>query len=69
LKRLHGEDQIRRYLQFELDRYLEGRAYAGREEPPLIRVAGQNYIAYRKGALAMYLLQKRLGEAAMNRAL
>ena len=69
MKKLHGEDQIRRYLQFELDRYLEGRAYAGKEEPPLIRVAGQNYIAYRKGSLAMYLLQKRLGEAAMSRAL
>jgi hypothetical protein len=30
--KVRGEDQIRRYLQFELDRYLEGRA-SGSQEP------------------------------------
>jgi aminopeptidase N len=69
VKQLRGEDYMRRYLQFELDRYLEGREYAGAEEPPLTRVAGQDHVTYRKGALAMYLLQKRLGEDAINRAL
>lgn len=69
LKSLHGEDHIRRYLQFELDRYLEGRAYSAKPEPPLVRVAGGGYVAYRKGSLAMYLLQERLGEEAVNRAL
>ena len=68
LKKLRGEDHLRRYLQFELDRYLEGRSGGG-EEPPLTRVAGQDYVTYRKGALAMYLLQERLGEDAINRAL
>jgi ABC-2 type transport system permease protein len=69
LRRLRGEDHIRRYLQFELDRYLEGRAYTAEEELPLVRVAGQGHVTYRKGALAMYLLQERLGEEAVNRAL
>ena len=39
------------------------------EELPLERVENQGYIHYRKGAVAMYLLQERLGEAAVNRAL
>jgi ABC-type transport system involved in multi-copper enzyme maturation permease subunit len=69
LRKLRGEDHMRRYLQFELDRYLEGREYSGGEEPPLTRVDGQDHVTYRKGALAMYLLQERLGEAAVNRAL
>jgi ABC-2 type transport system permease protein len=69
MKKLRGEDQIRRYLQYELDRYLEGRAWTPQDEPTLARVTGQNHITYRKGALAMYLLQKRLGEDAVNRAL
>jgi ABC-2 type transport system permease protein len=69
VKKLRGEDQIRRYLQFELDRYLGGRAYGAPEEPPLARDIGEPHIAYRKGSLAMYLLQKRLGEDAVNRAL
>ena len=68
VKKLRGEDYMRRYMQFELDRYLEGRSSGG-SEPPLIRVDGQDYVTYRKGALAMYLLQKRLGEDAVNRAL
>ena len=68
-KKLRGEDQIRRYLQFELDRYLAGRAWA-EEEPPLARVlGGQDYVSYRKGSMVMYLLSKRIGEDGVNRAL
>jgi ABC-2 type transport system permease protein len=68
VRRLRGEDQIRRYLQFALDRYLESRAGSA-GEPPLVRVSGQSWLAYQKGALALYLLQERLGEDAVNRAL
>jgi hypothetical protein len=68
MKKLRGEDQTRRFLQFELDRYLQGRAWSN-EEPPLARVLGQDYLSYRKGAMVMSLLQKRLGEDAVNRAL
>jgi ABC-type transport system involved in multi-copper enzyme maturation permease subunit len=68
MKRLRGKDYMRRYLQFELDRYLEGRSNGG-AEPALVRVTGQDHVTYRKGALAMYLVQERLGEEAVNRAL
>jgi aminopeptidase N len=69
MKHLYGEDKIRRFLQFELDNYLRSRGQEGLEELPLARVENQPYIHYRKGSLAMYLLQQRLGEAAVNRAL
>ena len=39
------------------------------EEVPLYRVENQGYIHYRKGSVVMYLLQERLGEDAVNRAL
>jgi len=39
------------------------------DEQPLLRVENQGHIHYRKGALVMYLLQHRLGEDAVNRAL
>lgn len=68
IRRLRGEDHIRRMLQFQLDSYLSGRSY-WKEEPPLVRVEGQDWITYRKGSLALYLLQKRMGEEAINRAL
>ncbi len=68
-KQLYGEDGVRRALQFQLDMYLSGRSYSAEEEPPLARVVGDNHVTYRKGAVVMYLLQKRLGEDAVNRAL
>jgi ABC-2 type transport system permease protein len=69
MKQLRGEEQIRRFLQYELDRYLGGRVWET-NEPPLARVlGGQTYISYRKGSLVMYLLTKRLGEDGVNRAL
>lgn len=69
MKKIHGEDQIRRFLKYELDDYLRSRSREAIEEVPLARVENQQYIHYRKGSVAMYLLQERLGEARVNRAL
>lgn len=69
MKHTHGEDKIRRFLKYELDSYLRARGSERIEELPLNRVENQPYIHYRKGALAMYLLQDRLGEDRVNAAL
>lgn len=69
MKQLYGEDKIRRFLKYELDQYLAGRKSDVLDEQPLLRVENQGHIHYRKGSLAMYLLQHRLGEDAVNRAL
>jgi ABC-2 type transport system permease protein len=68
MKKLRGEDQMRRYLRYELDRYLLGRSWY-KKEPPLARAINQDHIIYRKGSMVMYLLQKRIGEDGVNRAL
>ncbi|HVU29476.1 MAG TPA: M1 family aminopeptidase [Sphingomicrobium sp.] len=69
MKHLYGPDKIRRFLKYELDNYLRSRQSEAIEEVPLERVENQAYIHYRKGAVALYLLQERLGEDAVNRAL
>jgi hypothetical protein len=69
MKKMFGPDKIRRFLKYELDEYLSSRKGDAIEEVPLERVENQPYIHYRKGALVMYLLQERLGEDAVNRAL
>ena len=69
MKHLYGPDKIRRFLKYELDNYLRFRKTEVVEELPLERVENQQYIHYRKGSVVMYLLQERLGEAAVNRAL
>jgi ABC-2 type transport system permease protein len=66
MKQLYGEDKIRRFLQYELDNYLNARGGEVVEELPLNRVEDQGYIHYRKGAVVMYLLQDRLGEDRVN---
>ncbi|MEP3029717.1 MAG: M1 family aminopeptidase [Erythrobacter sp.] len=69
MKEIHGEDQIRRFLKFELDNYLSSRGGEALEELPLERVENQAYIHYRKGAVVVYLLQDRLGEERVNEML
>ncbi|WP_435417875.1 ABC transporter permease subunit [Parerythrobacter aurantius] len=66
MKQLYGEDQMRRFLKYELDSYLNSRGSEAIEELPLERVEDQGYIHYRKGAVVMYLMQDRLGEDRMN---
>jgi hypothetical protein len=66
MKEQYGEDQMRRFLKYELDNYLSARGSEAIEELPLERVENQGYIHYRKGSLAMYLLQDRLGEDRVN---
>jgi ABC-type transport system involved in multi-copper enzyme maturation permease subunit len=69
MEHLYGPDQIRKFLKFELDRYLRSRGGEPIEELPLERVENQAYIHYQKGSLVMYLLKDIVGEDAVNRAL
>ncbi|HEU5294832.1 MAG TPA: M1 family aminopeptidase [Burkholderiaceae bacterium] len=69
MERMYGKDQIRRFLKYELDRYLRARGGEVVEELPLARVENQPYIHYNKGSLAMYWLKDVVGEAVVDRAL
>jgi aminopeptidase N len=70
MKKLYGEDQIRKFLKFELNSYLRARGGQPLEERPLNRVEpSQGYVHYRKGSLVMYRLAEEIGEEAVNRAL
>ncbi|HEX3579943.1 MAG TPA: M1 family aminopeptidase [Thermoanaerobaculia bacterium] len=69
LDKRYGGGQVRRSLQFELDRYLAGRAGDEKTEVPLTRVTDQAYLYYGKGAIVMNALKHLLGEETLNRAL
>jgi hypothetical protein len=69
MKHTYGPDRMRRFLRYDLDRYLMGRAEEHRKELPLAQNENQGYIHYRKGSLAMYLLQDLLGEEAVDKQL
>lgn len=69
MKQTYPAEMIQKFLAFELDRYLSGRAAESKKERPLIEVQGQNYIHYRKGSLVMYAFQDYVGEDSVNAAL
>lgn len=69
MEKEYGRQQMRRFLRYELDRYLSSRGSERIEELPLYRVENQNYIHYRKGSLVFYRLRDEIGEEALNRAL
>ncbi|HEY2117581.1 MAG TPA: M1 family aminopeptidase [Candidatus Acidoferrum sp.] len=69
MEKKYGEENIRKYLKYELDRYLRGRAGETRHEPPLSLVQREPYVWYQKGALVMYALSDYIGEDKLNAAL
>lgn len=69
MKHRYGPDQIRQFLKYEVDFYLQGRRQEAAQEKPLARVNKQGYIHYNKGSIVMYLIQDRLGEERVNTVL
>jgi hypothetical protein len=69
MKHAYGDAKMRRFLRYDLDMYLMGRAHENRKELPLAQSEDQDYIHYHKGSLAMYLLQDLVGEDKVDEVL
>src|SRR5271170_1548172 len=65
----YGDAQMRRFLKYELDGYLRGRAGEVRHEPPLVLVQNEPYVWYQKGSMVLYALSDYIGEDKLNAAL
>lgn len=68
LKNKFSPEILERYLKYELDRYLSGRAFERKKEQPLEFVEGQGYIHYQKASLVFFALQDYIGEDSVNAA-
>jgi aminopeptidase N len=66
MKTTLGSSKMRRFLRYDLEEYLMGRARENKKELPLAQNENQGYIHYHKGSLALYLLQDLVGEEAVN---
>ncbi|HYW11712.1 MAG TPA: hypothetical protein VE871_07125, partial [Longimicrobium sp.] len=53
-----GPEQVRRFYDYEMDHYLQGRRVFSNREVPLLEVDDQAYLYYHKGAVAMYTLRE-----------
>ncbi|MCA9648400.1 MAG: ABC transporter permease subunit [Myxococcales bacterium] len=69
MEKEYGREKMRRFLEHELDRYLEGRGQETERELPLSLVENQQYVHYAKGSLVMYALRETMGEEVLDRVL
>jgi ABC-2 type transport system permease protein len=69
MEKKYGEDMTRKFLRYELDGYLRGRAGETRHEPPLVLVQREPYVWYQKGSMTMFALADYIGEDKVNLAL
>ncbi|MBK9735626.1 MAG: hypothetical protein IPO92_11930 [Saprospiraceae bacterium] len=66
----YGKKSAIKFLNIQRIRYLSGRAEETEKEAPLYLVnPEQSYIAYGKGAIALYTLSEFIGEEILNNAL
>jgi hypothetical protein len=70
MRHTYGPESMKKFLRYQLDGYLRGRAQERDEEKPLLRVEPlQGYIHYNKGGQVMYALQDYIGEERVSQAL
>ncbi|SEK49580.1 Peptidase family M1 [Aquimarina amphilecti] len=69
LKDNYPEEKIQQFLEFQREMYHKERKKSTVKEPSLELVENQDYIYYNKGAVAMFRLQKEIGEDMVNKAL
>lgn len=69
LEKEKGEKQLRKFLKYELDRYLMGRTSEQKYEPTIVQTENHPYIHYNKAGLIMYTLSDFIGKESFNSAL
>ena len=69
MEKEYGKEKMKKFLKYEMDRYLRRRGAEALKEKPLLYVENQGYIHYRKGSVIMYALKEYIGEDSLNAAL
>lgn len=69
MERKYGEAKLRKFLRFELDRYLRDRGTERVGEQPLLRAENQGYIHYQKGSVVMMAIKDRIGADTLDAGL
>jgi aminopeptidase N len=64
LGQMYGEAMQASLMAYNFRRYQSGRAFTSKDEPSLLNLEQQEYIAYGKGPIVLHALQKHLGDDA-----
>jgi ABC-2 type transport system permease protein len=68
MEKEYGRKAMKKFLKYEMDKYLTGRTMESKKEVPLMLCENQGYIHYNKGSVIMYSLRDYLGEDVLNGA-
>lgn len=68
MEREYGRAHMRKFLEYESDKYLEARGSESIGERPLLQVENQGYIHYNKASVILYCLRDFVGEDSLNKA-
>ncbi|WP_118974952.1 ABC transporter permease/M1 family aminopeptidase [Taibaiella koreensis] len=69
MEKEYGKQAMKKFLRYEMDKYLLGRTFEAKKEVPLMLCENQDYIHYNKGSVIMYALRDYLGEDVLNGAI
>ena len=69
MEKEYGAHKMRKFLKYDLDRYLAGRSGERIEEMPVALNENQPYIHYQKGGHVFYALRDAIGEDKLNAVL
>lgn len=69
MEKEYGKPAMKKFLDYEMDTYLQGRAMEKRKEVPLMLVENQQYIHYNKGSMVMYALKDYISEDSVSSAM
>jgi hypothetical protein len=66
MKKQFGKEKMKKFLAYELDKYLSERGRENDKEQALLFNQNQPYLHYNKGSVVMYALQDLIGENKVN---
>lgn len=69
MEKEYGREKMKKFMEYEMDNYLNGRSSEFEAERPLMYTENQGYIHYNKASVVMYCLKEMIGEAQVNAAL
>lgn len=69
MEKEYGKEKMKKFLRYEMNKYLTGRGAELEAERPLYKTEGQGYIHYQKASIVMYYLKEMIGETNVNKAL
>jgi ABC-type transport system involved in multi-copper enzyme maturation permease subunit len=69
MEKEYGKDKMKKFLEYEMNDYLQGRSSEFEGENPIMKTESQQYIHYNKASVVMYYFKEMIGEKNLNTAL